>query len=294
VSADLRIGLVGLGKIARDQHLPAIEMTPGARLLSVASRNAQADDLVSFADLETMLAEGPEIDAVILCQPPQARYEAARTAVTEVEALVTIASQQGVTLYASWHSRYALGVERARAWIAGTRVSGITINWKEDVRHWHPGQTWIWEPGGFGVFDPGINALSILTAIVGEPVRLIAASMETPSNCHAPIAADLTMATASGVPIKAVFDFRQTGPQSWDIIVDGDTGNLVLGHGGNVLSINGDTLETAGLEAEYPAMYRRFVQLIAEGRSDVDIAPLRLVADAFLCGRNVLTEPFHD
>ena len=40
------------------------------------------------------------------------------------------------------------------------------IIWKEDVHHWHPGQRWIWEPGGFGVFDPGINALSVLTEIL--------------------------------------------------------------------------------------------------------------------------------
>jgi hypothetical protein len=41
----------------------------------------------------------------------------------------------------------------------------VEIVWHEDVRKWHPGQQWIWEPGGFGVFDPGINALSIATRI---------------------------------------------------------------------------------------------------------------------------------
>ena len=44
----------------------------------------------------------------------------------------------------------------------------LLVTWKEDVRHWHPGQQWIWEAGGFGVFDPGINALSIVTKIMPD------------------------------------------------------------------------------------------------------------------------------
>jgi D-galactose 1-dehydrogenase len=42
----------------------------------------------------------------------------------------------------------------------------VNVIWREDVRVWHPGQDWIWQPGGLGVFDPGINALSIITHIL--------------------------------------------------------------------------------------------------------------------------------
>jgi hypothetical protein len=48
----------------------------------------------------------------------------------------------------------------------------VRIEWREDVRVWHPGQTWIWEPGGFGVSDPGINALSVATRILPRPFFL--------------------------------------------------------------------------------------------------------------------------
>ena len=44
-------------------------------------------------------------------------------------------------------------------------VQSVRIDWRESVRKWHPGQEWVWEPGGFGVCDPGINALSIFTKI---------------------------------------------------------------------------------------------------------------------------------
>jgi len=217
--------------------------------------------------------------------------------VSEVEALIALAKAQGVTLFASWHSRFARHVGTAKRWIAERQVASVQIVWKEDVRHWHPGQDWIWEPGGFGVFDPGINALSILTEIVPEPVRLIDAELETPINKHAPIAARLRMATsgatASGAPIDAEFDFRQTGAQSWDIIVEAANGErLTLGHGGNSLSI--DAGDDHDIDPEYPAMYRRFVDLVRSGTSDVDLAPLQLVADAFLRGRASPTEAFED
>lgn len=307
MTAPLKIGLVGFGKIARDQHLPAIARTAGAALTAVASRHGEAPGVRNYKDVEAMLAAEPELDAVAMCQPPQFRYAAARAAlaagkhvflekppgatVTEVEALLALAQEKGVSLFASWHSRYAAAVAPARERLAGRTLRKLQITWKEDVRHWHPGQTWIWEAGGFGVFDPGINALSILTEIVGEPIRLCAAELEVPSNRQAPIAARLALQTASGAPVEAVFDFRQTGPQSWDIAVEADDGALLLSEGGNKLAVDG-VPQAVPPEGEYPAMYRRFVELVRAGRVDVDLSPLKLVADAFLCGRFQPTDPF--
>ena len=307
MSKPLQLGLVGFGKIARDQHLPAIAALPGTELVAIASRNAEAEGVANYTSLDALLAGEPGLDAVILCQPPQARYDAARMAllagkhvflekppgatVSEVEALVDLARARGVTLFASWHSRHAAGVAAAKAWLAGRALTSARIAWKEDIRVWHPGQDWILQAGGFGVFDPGINALSILTEIVPERIRLIDATLAIPANRHAPIAAELSLATASGVPITAAFDFLQTGPQSWDIAVETDRGPLLLAHGGNALTIDGAPV-ALDPEGEYPALYRRFAALIAEGVSDVDTAPLQIVADAFLRGEITRTEAF--
>jgi D-galactose 1-dehydrogenase len=223
---------------------------------------------------------------VFLEKPPGAT-------VREVEVLAAIAESRRVTLFASWHSRYGTGVAPARDWLRGRALRGVTISWKEDVRHWHPGQEWIWEPGGFGIFDPGINALSILTQIVGEPILLTDAELEVPANRQAPIAASLRMRTAAGAPIEAEFDWRQTGPQSWDIAVETEAGSMLLSHGGNCLSIDG-TPQPLDEESEYPSMYRHFVALTRSCRSDVDTRPLQLVADAFLCGRHCPTDAFAD
>lgn len=306
---DLRIAIVGFGKIARDQHLGAIAATSGATLAAVASRNASLPDLPHFATIEELLEKGPPIDAVSLCTPPQVRRAQAAaalaagkhvmlekppgTSVAELDPLIAMAADAKRTLYATWHSRHAPAVEPAREWLAPRRIKSVHINWKEDVRVWHPGQGWIWDPGGLGVFDPGINALSILTRILPRPVFVTAAELAFPANCQAPIAANLTLTDLAGLPVTAEFDFRQTGPQSWDILVETDEGRMTLSRGGRIMAVD-DKVVADAPDEEYRELYRRFVKLAATGASDVDLAPLRLVADAFLLGRRTLVEPFVD
>lgn len=306
---ELRIAIVGFGKIARDQHLSAIAAVPGVTLTAVASRNASLPGLPHFATIEELLEKGPPIDAISLCTPPQVRRVQAAaalaagkhvmlekppgTGVAELDPLIAMAAEAKRTLFATWHSRHAPAVEPARQWLGERRLKSVHVNWKEDVRVWHPGQGWIWEPGGLGVFDPGINALSILTKILPKPVFVTAAELAFPANCQAPIAANLTLSDIDGLSVTAEFDFRQTGPQSWDILVETDQGRLTLSAGGRLMAIDGNKVAEAPDE-EYRELYRRFAELAATGASDVDLAPLRLVADAFLLGRRTIVEPFVD
>src|SRR6266700_3644329 len=77
---ELRIAIVGFGKIARDQHVPAISATPGVTLAAVASRHTSLPDLPHFTTLDDLLRDGPPIDAVALCTPPQVRRDQAAAA----------------------------------------------------------------------------------------------------------------------------------------------------------------------------------------------------------------------
>ncbi len=171
----------------------------------------------------------------------------------------------------------------------------MAIAWKEDVRKWHPGQRWIWQAGGFGVFDPGINALSIMTRIMPEPLFVRRADLQFPSNLDAPIAADIEFASATAeTGLTAAFDWRQTGPQTWDIRIETARGSaLDLSRGGSRLAIDGRPVVDEA-PAEYQRIYERFDELLRAGESEVDEAPLRLVADAFLLGRRRAVEPFTD
>ncbi|QQV76664.1 Gfo/Idh/MocA family oxidoreductase [Sphingomonas aliaeris] len=305
----IRIAVVGMGKIARDQHLPAIAGNKAFGLAATVSpHDPGVEGIAHHRSLDALLAEGPAVDAVALCTPPQVRYDLAAQALSrgvhvflekppgatlaEVAALDDQARKVGVTLFAAWHSRFAAGVAPARAWLAERRIDRVAIVWREDVRVWHPGQAWIWEPGGLGVFDPGINALSIATHILPRPFFLKTATLTIPANRAAPIAADIEFRDTAGAPITMDLDWRQTGPQSWDIIVETDAGTMKLSNGGAVLSLPSGTDRSE--DREYPGLYARFASLIHGGRSDVDTDPLRLVADAFLRGRRETTEAFHD
>ena len=311
MNAPIRLALVGMGKIAHDQHLPAIAANPDIDLAATVSRSGESTDgLPFFRNVEELAASGTAIDAVALCTPPQVRHAIALFCIeqgwhvflekppgatlAEVAALDDAARAKGVSLFASWHSRYADGVEPARAWLAHRTVKAATITWREDVRVWHPGQDWIWQPGGFGVFDPGINALSIATRILPRPFFVETAELDVPSNRAAPIAARVAFRDTAGTGIAMDLDFRQEGPQHWDIEVETDAGTLLLSKGGSVLTIDGQEAlaNDADLHGEYPGLYARCAEIVRAGRSDVDVAPLRLVADAFLRGRHITVAPF--
>ena len=300
----IRLALVGIGKIARDQHLPAIAADPGFSLVAAVSRNARVDGVANFHDLGALIASGVVVDAVALCTPPVGRHRIAAAALAqgwhvmlekppgatlgEVHALAVAA---GPTLFASWHSRAAAAVAPAKAFLAMRRVTAAHIAWREDIRHWHPGQEWILAAGGLGVFDPGINALSILTEILPGRVRLDKAQLDFPQGRGAPIAASLALVHDEAAAITAEFDFRHEGLQSWDISVETDGGLVTLGDGGARLAIDGvpQAVHNAG---EYPSLYKHFAALIAAGRSDCDLTPFELVADAFLIGERIESAAF--
>jgi L-arabinose 1-dehydrogenase len=303
----ISIGIAGVGKIARDQHLPALASNDGFELVACASRNAQVEGVRNYQTVEAMLEAEPGLQAVSLCAPPQVRFSQAKAAleagkhvmlekppgasVSEVAVLGDIARANGCTLFASWHSRHAPGVEPARAWLAQQTLVSVDVQWKEDVRRWHPNQEWIWQPGGLGVFDPGINALSIISRILPQAFFLRSAVLSTPSNRHNPIAAALDFEDERGTPIRAVFDWRHGPEELWQIDVQTKGGALRLSQGGKVLEIDGKGVEV-GPEREYPGLYEHFHELIGNGQSDVDVRPLQHVADAMLLGGREAVEPF--
>ena len=304
-TSPLKVALVGIGKIAVDQHVPAISASADWQLAATVSRHGTVEGVPAHTRIEAMLEAHPEVSVVSLCLPPVPRFEAAKAALladrhvmlekppgatlAEVHALQSIAAERGLSLYTTWHSRMAHAVEPARQWLSTTTVEAAHITWREDVRKWHPGQDWVFEPGGMGVFDPGINALSILTHILPAPVHMTAAELEFPENRQTPIAARLVFSGG----VSADFDWRQTGPQTWDIEIRTPKGHLALRMGGNVLEIDG---HPAGGEntimGEYPALYARMADLVRSGQSEVELAPMVHVADALTLGRRLTTEAF--
>lgn len=297
------ICLVGIGKIAVDQHVPAIAASPDWTLAATVSRSGSVRGVPAYDDFDAMLTQCDDIAVMSLCLPPAPRFAYAAKAIAagrhvmlekppgatlaEVQALEAMARARGVTLFATWHSRMAKGVAAAKAFLADKVVTGAHIDWKEDVRRWHPGQNWVFEPGGMGVFDPGINALSILTEVLPEPVHLQGAVLKFPENRQTPIAADLRFSGG----VTAAFDWLKQGDQVWEMTIHAGDDVVHLTQGGNACAVNGLAVTGTDLE-EYPALYHRMAQLVQAGEINVDLAPMVHVADAMTLGRREVVAPF--
>lgn len=307
VESRIRLGLVGVGKIALDQHLPAITADPRFELIATASPRHGIPGVTAYQSVDAMLAAAPELDAISICTPPGIRTGIAvaalragkhvmlekppATAVSQVRAMEAEAAKAERTLFATWHSRETAAVDAARAWLADRHVEQVRVRWREDVRQWHPGQDWLLGPGGFGAFDPGINALSILTAILPGMLALEGAELFIPRNRAAPMRAALSLRHDQHGTVECDFDILHDGHQQWTIDIVTDAGPLALADGGHRLTI-GDQLQDGPDDAEYPRLYARFAELVATGASSVDVDPLILVADAMMLGTVHAIDPF--
>ena len=304
----IRIAIIGYGKIAEDQHVPSIGANSRFELVGTSSRSGQGVGQ-KFTDWRALIGvEG--LEAVAITTPPAPRYAIARECIeaglhcllekpptaglAEIADLDCLAQAKGVTLFTTWHAQHHSTVEAAARALAGKRIARMQIHWHEDVHKWHPGQKWIWEAGGFGVFDPGINAFSIATKIFPGGLFVESARLSIPENAQTAIAADVTFYSpeADG-PLTASLDWRRTEGEEWTITVEAADGTSArLEDGGARLILNGEASADSGI-GEYPDIYRTFLDLIDERRSLVDVAPLRLVADCLLVGGHSIVEAVH-
>jgi predicted dehydrogenase len=312
MSETLKVALVGIGQIAKAEHIPVLSQSTDWQLAALVSRQRSEAPYPFYASIEEALVAMPGLDAVSLATPPQPRLHQALTALragkhvmlekppgatlAEVDLLAEEARKQGVTLYTSWHSRGALVVEAARKWLQDRRVSSFEIVWRENIREWHPGQDWILDAGGMGVFDPGINALSILTEILPQRVAVRSAVLELPQGKQSPIAATLEMHGADGITGTARFDFLYLGEPKWDIVVHCQDATLRLERGGAAMFVDDDLVaggfDQVALAGEYAALYRKFAELVRSSESLVDVTPMMLVADAMTVGSRREVAPF--
>lgn len=298
-----KIAVIGVGKIAQDQHLPVIEASDDFEVAAtVSTRGISHKGLPVFRTAAELYAAHPEIGLVSICTPPGVRHGYVRealdagkdvmmekpptTTITELDDLIAYAGRLDRVLYQTWHSQYNAAVDRTKTILAAEGVTSARIDWRESVRKWHPGQDWVWEPGGFGVCDPGINALSIFTKVMPFPVFVESATLTFPANRQTPV--DVEIGFKSGQAhqpkLSAGFNWLEESGEIWTIRFETGAGtDIKLEGGGRRLLVNGETMIEHG-DSEYSAMYERFADLLDKRESDVDAAPLRLMADVFLLG----------
>jgi predicted dehydrogenase len=305
----LKIAILGFGKIAEDQHVPSIRGNSRFELVATSSRSGQGVEPV-FTDWRELIRSVDGLEAVAITTPPAPRYEIARECIlagfhcllekppaaglAEIADLDCLAQAKGVSLFTTWHAQNNPAVDEAARLLAGKRIKSMAVRWHENVHKWHPGQNWIFEAGGFGVFDPGINAFSVIAKIFPGAVFVRQAELQVPENAQTPIAAQIELGSpAADGPLNVSFDFRWSDEEEWTIEIETTEGaKLRLERGGARLFVDG-TEQAAEGPGEYPDIYRIFADLIDERRSLVDVAPFRLVADCLLIAKTTKVEPVH-
>ena len=307
-----KIAVIGIGKIAQDQHLPVIDKSPDFELAAVVStRGVGHLDVPVFRTPAELYKAMPEVKLVAICTPPGVRHAFVREAIdagkdvllekpptptiTEFEDLVAYGEKKGRVLFQTWHSRYNAAVDAAKLILKDEGVATVRIDWRESVRKWHPGQEWVWEPGGFGVCDPGINALSIFTKIMPFPVFVESAKLKFPANRQTPVDVEIVFKSSQkhAPKLSAGFNWLEESGEIWTISITTRKGSeLKLERGGSVLKVNG-TETVANPGEEYEMIYERFAKLLKKGKSEMDGSPLRLVGDAFLLGARENVEDFN-
>lgn len=252
-----------------------------------------------FRSVDELLDADLEFDAAAICTPPQVRKDVCdrmirsgraillekppASSLSEAKSLADAAEANGSILFAAWHSRFFAHFEAAQNWVSENRIVIGEIEWRENAEKWHPGQSWLWEEGGFGVFDPGINALSILTSIFPNDWRVANVEMRCLKNAAAPSLADFTL-DAPGVTVSVSLEFHQREEEIWRIRLLADTGEVLeLSDGGATLQI-GQTKVRHQETREYDGVYRQFEGLVRENKSDFDLEPLRLAELALKSG----------
>lgn len=295
-----RLGLIGYGVIAKGQHLPVIAQNPDFILTAIASRHQpQAIEGVRIMPSAEALLAADDIDAITLCTPPGIHFIHASEALAagkhvllekpptatlgEARALLAQATRMDRVLFASWHSQFNASIAAARTILERSPPKGVQVVWQENVEVFHPGQQWIWQPGGFGVFDTGINALSILSRLLPDPLIVTGGTMVMGPGGATPIAAHVKATTGKG-NVDLNFDWRVTEARRIITILTEDGQHLSMPANGRHLWVDGVEVFTEE-KNEYPRLYQHFATLLKEGRSDVDLEPLRIVADSFLMCR---------
>ena len=116
--SEIKLAIVGVGKITRDQHLPSIAANRSFELKAVVSGSgAKVEGVPTFKTQADLFAAFPRLNAIALNMPPQSRHPYAREAllagkhvlmekpptasVAELDDLVALAARKRRVLFAT-------------------------------------------------------------------------------------------------------------------------------------------------------------------------------------------------
>ena len=297
----INLALLGYGKVAQDQHLKAIKLNSNINLVAVLDKSKKKVKLPFFSSIKKLKNSNLLIDAVSICTPPKNKFKIALDAIdqgcnillekppaisiAQCRKIITKSKIKKKSVFFAWHSKYAKKIPLAKKWLAQNKCSKISILWKENFSKWHCGQDWIYKKDGFGVFDAGINALSILTEFFESDFHPTDVIFFKPLHWSSPVAAKFILTNKAKIKVDAFFDWR-VQKNVKDIreitFLSEKNETMKLLDGGNKIKINKKVIKKAiRYTSEYTNLYLEFCKLINQKKSNLDYRPLKIVLELF-------------
>lgn len=241
-TAEIRVGVVGLGAIAERAHLPGFASCSGARLSAVVSRRERARRVLaakyriprSFSSVQELLSSD-EVDAVAICSPNDEHFEMAHAAlargkhvllekpittrVADAKRLIALARRKSCVLHVHHNLRFqpaALAGRRA----LGAELIGELVGFEAVMGHrgpqaWAKHAKWFFDAqrvGGGVLMDLGVHAFDLIRFLTGEQVSRVAATLRgalDKSGGSAEHHANCLLTLASGVEGSVSVSWRE-------------------------------------------------------------------------------------
>jgi predicted dehydrogenase len=264
----LRGGLVGLGNVARNGHLPAWLGRPDVEIAAAAdilpeSREAAArllPDLALYGSAEALLSR-ERLDFVDVCTPPAAHAEVIRLALerglhvlcekplvlegSELADLARLASARGRVLAAVHNWRHAPAIALATELVRTGRIGAVrrcaweVLRERPSVAASASGApNWRLDPvlsGGGILVDHGWHAAYVLAGWMPHPISRVGCRLETRKNRDSPVEDTADLHLEFGDCRAAVFLTWAASERKNRVSIEGTEGTVTIE--GRVLEI---------------------------------------------------------
>jgi predicted dehydrogenase len=253
----IRIGIVGLGRVASKTHIPVLRSIEDVEVVSGAEKNPERAGRVKnlyklssvYSDYEEMYAS-EELDGVYVCLPHHLHADASKKALErgihvlcekpmgisaeEAAEIIGMAEQRGLVLMPGYKMRYAKNFAKAKKMIEGgllgriIQVQGTFVTPGPYIA-WDPKSEWHLDGKWHGaIYDSGCHLVDLLLYLVpGEVQNVRAFSQKGFTGYDAPTTVSCIFELEGGIVGDLAISWRGAN-DIHSIAVHGTAGSITV------------------------------------------------------------------